>query len=136
MTKQGDQSGRYDLLPVQAPRLAGAALAVFAALAERRVAGKPLRAQMLKSIRIEKLRSAAIGVESPLMTIEVPPGEAPVAPLELAARSGALTPSEVAGRLLKALAACEQANPPLRAFIAQDADDLMAQANAATARYQ
>ena len=49
-------------------------------------------------------------------------------------RSGATTPEEVAARVLAAIRASDAADPPLRAFIANDADDVLAQARAATAR--
>ncbi|MGQ9683852.1 MAG: amidase [Anaerolineae bacterium] len=49
-------------------------------------------------------------------------------------RKGAITPSEVAGRVLAAMAASDRGTQPLRAFIACDRDDVLAQAAAATER--
>jgi len=165
MASDQDNHVTYDLQPVKAPRLAGKALAVFATLAERPVIGSPLRGQMLTSVRIGKLRAANAGSVSPLLE-PLPAGDdVPAAsvlpPLELAARSSAVpapatagftcatisdyaaayrsgshTPSEIAGKLLEAIAASERMTPPLRAFIAQDQADFMAQANASTARFQ
>ena len=51
-------------------------------------------------------------------------------------QSGITTPAEVAERFLAAVAAGDRADPPLRAFLATNADDLRSQARASTARYR
>jgi len=50
-------------------------------------------------------------------------------------RAGSSTPLTVAERLLAAVAESEQRDPALRVFIAQDPQDLLAQARASTERY-
>src|SRR6185369_6265472 len=49
-------------------------------------------------------------------------------------RAGTITPEQVAERLLAAVAASDQRDPPMRFFIAQQREDVLAQARAATAR--
>ena len=51
-------------------------------------------------------------------------------------RAGATTPLEIAERVLKAIAASDAADPPLRAFVANDRDDLLAQARASAGRHR
>lgn len=53
----------------------------------------------------------------------------------LAFRQGDVTPLEVAERLLDATRASETSEPPMRLFIDQDAEDILAQARAATERH-
>ena len=59
-----------------------------------------------------------------------------VADYALAYREKETTPLEVAQRLLDATKASEAGDPAMRLFIAQDADDIMAQARAATERHK
>jgi len=49
---------------------------------------------------------------------------------------GSITPDQVAEKVIHATRDSDGGNPPLRAFIAQDADDIMGQARASTARYR
>ena len=51
-------------------------------------------------------------------------------------RAGATSPLEIAERVLKAIAAGDAADPPLRAFIANDRDDLISQARASAGRHR
>jgi Asp-tRNA(Asn)/Glu-tRNA(Gln) amidotransferase A subunit family amidase len=59
-----------------------------------------------------------------------------VADYAAAYREGRATPSQVAERALAAAAELDRREPPLRAFIALSADDVRAQAEAATARHR
>jgi Asp-tRNA(Asn)/Glu-tRNA(Gln) amidotransferase A subunit family amidase len=138
----------YDVRPLNAPPLAGAALRLFASAVETPGVGAPLRRAMLKAAGIPEFRrivvdDASIVVpplpaagESPAPaaseTAHVPDGNAFTA----AYRAGTSTPEEVAGRVLDAVAASDRADPPLRAFIAVDAADLRAQARGSTQRYR
>jgi len=51
-------------------------------------------------------------------------------------RQGTITPLEVAYKLMEAIEASDAAEPPLRAFIALDREDLLRQARAASERFQ
>ncbi len=59
-----------------------------------------------------------------------------VAKLYRSYRDGATTPSNVAERFLEALTRSRQMDPPLCAFVSQDAEDLMEQAEASTLRFR
>jgi hypothetical protein len=137
----------YDIRPLKAPRLAGTALRLFAAAVETPGVGAPLRPAMLKAAGIPEFRQFDVDDAS----IVVPPLPAGVAPGDAAPestnvvrgndftaayRAGTSTPDEVAERFLDAVAASDRSDPPLRAFIAVDADDLRAQARASTQRYR
>jgi Asp-tRNA(Asn)/Glu-tRNA(Gln) amidotransferase A subunit family amidase len=147
----------YHLKPLEAPRLAGAALRLFTALAETPGAGAPLRRAMLKAAGIPAFRAtpsgdasivvpplpgadhgtpdhgtADAGPAAPPPAATTPPDNAFVA----AYRAGTATPPDVAERFLAAVAACDRADPPLRAFVATDAADLRAQARDAARRYR
>jgi Asp-tRNA(Asn)/Glu-tRNA(Gln) amidotransferase A subunit family amidase len=58
-----------------------------------------------------------------------------VATLAAAYRSGAVSPIEIAERSLAAIRAADEGDQPLRAFIAVDEDDVIAQAKQAAARF-
>ena len=59
-----------------------------------------------------------------------------VADYALAFRQGDATPLDVAQRVLDATRASESASPAMRLFIAQDPEDVLAQARAATERHK
>jgi len=59
-----------------------------------------------------------------------------IADYALAFREGQATPLDVAQRVLDATRASEAGDPPMRIFIAQDQEDLLAQASAATERHK
>jgi Asp-tRNA(Asn)/Glu-tRNA(Gln) amidotransferase A subunit family amidase len=59
-----------------------------------------------------------------------------IADYALAYREGEATPFEVAQRILDATKASEAGDPAMRIFIAQDDDDILAQARAATERHK
>jgi Asp-tRNA(Asn)/Glu-tRNA(Gln) amidotransferase A subunit family amidase len=153
----------YDLKPVKAPRLAGAALRVIARLAESGLGGKLLGASLLKSAGLPMMREAftddapwPLG-DSRLVTSPAPLGAtADLAPLERldaggpagsfafatardftrAYLEGRTTPEKVAEAVIEATLASEKAEPPQRAIIAQDPKDLRAQASASAARWR
>jgi len=136
----------YDVRPLNAPRLAGAALRLFAAAVETPFMGAPLRRAMLKAAEIPEFRRFVVDEGS----IVVPPlpasGEAPAtselrhnpegSAFTAAYRSGSSIPAEVAERFLDAVAAGDRSDPPLRAFIAVNSADLLAQARESTQRYR
>jgi Asp-tRNA(Asn)/Glu-tRNA(Gln) amidotransferase A subunit family amidase len=155
----------YDLVEVSAPRTAGFSLRALVYLLERSSPGSFLVRTLLQSAGVAELRALDAGAHSAMYTPptqleprrEVPaserisaadflagqgrgeqgPGFAFRSAADYAAayRSGATTPTAVAERFLSALAESEQGDPPLRVFIAQRADDLLAQAVASTERW-
>ena len=149
----------YRVKPLAAPRLAGAALRLFTLAVETPGVGAPLRRAMLRAAGIPEFRATASDdpavVVPPLPgTRDLPDGKVaraaaggavaprPLAPVEDAAAfvaayaSGEATPADVAERFLAAAAAADRADPPLRAFVAVDPDDLRRQAEASAARYR
>ena len=138
----------YQVAPLKAPRLAGAALRWFAAAAELPVVGAPLRKGMLDAAQMPAFRNARCD-ELPFLMPPLPgeadgrvtPSAAPTATEDSSGfaagyRSGALSPVDVAERFLDCVKRGDAADPALRAFIAVDADDLRAQARAAAERYR
>ncbi len=155
----------YDLLPMKAPRAAGAALHALTRLAENPVTRAMLSKTLLEGAGVLGLRQ--VPADEPLEAMHPflhVRGEAPTEPwapsadaladaarperfaapghaFETAAdfaaayRDGRLTPIDVAERVLAATAATEAHAPPLRIFIAQDAEDLRVQARASAQRW-
>ena len=154
----------YDMKPVRAPRLAGASLRALAAIASRPSAGAFVRNQMVKQIGIEEFRTREAGDESPMLRPLPIPDGAPADPpaagelaraaaeigtstkggfrfltvsdFAAAYASGELTPLDVARSVLASSDAADGDAPPLRVFIAQDREDLLEQARAATERHR
>lgn len=148
----------YDLQPLAAPRSAGALLRLFVALAEGPLGG-PLSTKFFKDIGLDRLRAAtpdgAMPVEHGLLMAarkaggraeasdDAEPalapgpvhGAEPVHLYEAAYRAGTSTPTQIAERLVAAIDARESGALPLRAVIARDVGDLMAQARASTQRW-
>lgn len=149
----------YDLEAVQLPVLKGAGLRLFAGVLGNRVLRAPLMGKLLKDGGITVLRQMT--PEEPPTFEPLIPGESPAsadarrdalreaetlgaAPevdrwvsirrIAAAYREGSTTPEQVAERFLDNLSASEQGDKPLRTFIATDADDIRAQAKAASAR--
>ena len=147
----------YDLKSLSLPKLSGTTLRAFAAA----VTGPATRSLLLPSLlkqggfdRFNAMRLAEAPTFYPLVRAANPA----TAPLSAAAlesalppyalggafktvrdyaqayRAGTTTPEEVASRVLAAIKASDAADPPLPAFIASDAADVIAQATAATAR--
>jgi Asp-tRNA(Asn)/Glu-tRNA(Gln) amidotransferase A subunit family amidase len=141
----------YSVKPLKAPRLAGAALRWFAAAAELPGLGAPLRRAMLNAAQVPAFRGTCCD-EAPFLAPPLPGvgnlEDAQPVPASLTAaiddscgfaaayRSGALSPVDIAERFLDCVKRSDAAGPPLRAFIAVDADDLRAQARASAERYR
>jgi len=147
----------YDLKSLSLPKLSGATLRAFAGALANPVTRGLLIPNLLHQGGFDRFRAARAD-EPPTFYPLVKAATPAVAPMpadELesalppyepgtafktvrdyahAYRSGAATPEEVAGRVLDAIKASDAADPPLRAFIASNADDVMAQARASTAR--
>lgn len=153
----------YQSKVVTAPRLAGAGLRAFARLIEQPVSGRLVRETLLQQLGLDALRAADVDgapVDSgplpadprawPRDPAALPwdvglrggdmPEEGAYQRLSAAARhrayaDGSASPIEAAESFLEALARSEAADPPLRAFIAQDPEDLRAQARASAERW-
>ncbi|RLC99597.1 MAG: amidase [Chloroflexi bacterium] len=160
MTNPTTQEVEYDLKSVKLPYLAGLPLRLFVALLESPLRGL-LIPSLLKSAGISRLREQRID-EPPVMyplriTGEpvsqaggVPQAEWP-GPRDLpgpgfhfatahdyarAYREGTATPDKVARKVLEAIEVSNSADPPLRAIIAVEREDVLKQAAASTQRIQ
>ena len=146
----------YDIVPLQAPRLAGWPLKVLVTLAELDLLGRPLRSEMKKTAGIDRFRATptqASPIVEPLPAGPDAGGSAavdlaavgalaaPATPFETVAdfqaayREGSTTPVEIARAVTAAIAAGDERSPPMRTFIAHDGADLLAQAEASAARW-
>jgi Asp-tRNA(Asn)/Glu-tRNA(Gln) amidotransferase A subunit family amidase len=148
---------------VRAPRVAGRSLRLAARLAEGRLTAGLLAGKLLRSAGVFELRAAPVDEPHPVHPPGLPPGPAravtdapagdpaavaarlaePPAPgfrfesaveFDAAYRAGRTTPEEVAERLLAAVQRLDAGATPLRAFIAQSAEDVRSQAREAAAR--
>ncbi|MCB8965274.1 MAG: amidase [Ardenticatenaceae bacterium] len=148
----------YDLESVKLPRLAGRPLRAFAAALDNPATRTLLLGNLLESGGITRLRQFHLS-ELPLLyplaavaerggalekeawaeTAVPAPTNTPFATIgdyAQAYRNGRTTPLAVAEKLLEAIAASEQGDKPLRAFIAINRQDVLAQAQAASERIQ
>ena len=155
----------YDLKDLELPRLAGGALRIFVKMMESPLTRPLLMKRLLRDAGIDKLRAMRIDEEptqhpnaaSPSSPLPSAPAIEPAALVESllqeksrrpggfafsgvkdyagAYRSGKTTPEEVAGHVLQAIDKSEDGPRPLRALIACDHDDVMAQAKASTKRF-
>ncbi len=153
---------KYELESLKLPKLIGWPLALFTRALENRVARALLLPGLFKQVGIPKLRQIRID-EPPTMrplgkvntTIEPMPYARQLAQLadDLpensrpapfttisdyadAYRNGTLTPEGVAEQVLAAIRQTDSGDQPLRAFIATNQDDLMAQARASAGRFE
>jgi Asp-tRNA(Asn)/Glu-tRNA(Gln) amidotransferase A subunit family amidase len=149
----------YDLESVKLPYLAGFGLRVFVALLESPL-GKLLLPNLFASAGITAFRQKEIDAEPTLKPLHytgqlaasasaLPAKQLPAAPKQArpgfhfttvhdyaqAYREGAITPEQVAERVLAAIEDSNQAEPPLRAIIASYRDEVMALARASAQRY-
>lgn len=149
---------QYDLKSVKLPYLAGLPLRLFVALLEGPLRGA-LIPSLFESAGLAWLRRQHFDeapTNAPLsytgeLSIEagsLPAGEWPAAPATpgpgfhfatvhdyaAAYRAGRTTPEEVAQRALAAIEASDASDPPLRAFVAVQREDVLRQAREATER--
>ena len=141
----------------KAPLARGRSLAGLVRLLENPVTGGLMAPRLARSLYITDLRSAAISdppTNVPLHGSDADTGAAsafagdrpplvrrPMVPFPTirdytsAYLSGAVTPEQVAERVMSAIAASDRLRPPLRAFIACNREDVLSQAREATQRY-
>ncbi|MDP2312090.1 MAG: amidase [Pseudomonadota bacterium] len=139
---------------VRAPRLAGLPLRAFSSLVGTPGVGAVIRDQLLAQIGIPRLRAAPVAHAAPArpawLDAGAPsPDEVPTAPAAPATagyahpsiadyaeayRSGRADPVAVARAARAARTEHDGGNQPLRAFIAMESADLLAQAEASAAR--
>jgi Asp-tRNA(Asn)/Glu-tRNA(Gln) amidotransferase A subunit family amidase len=154
------EKGEYDLKSVKMPYLAGLPLRLMVSLLEGPLSGL-LAPSLLQNAGITSYRERQVDGPPTLLPIHfseapapagarVPEEEWPDPPAEpgpgfrfatvhdyaAAYREGRTTPEEVAHRVLEAIEASNSADPPLRAIIAVDRDEVLEQARAATKRIQ
>lgn len=149
----------YDLKDVKLPILSGAPLTLTTKLIEFTATGNLIAPKLIKDAGIHLLRE--IELEEVPTTFPKHPvsADAPTEPVQLdklahsqqpadgfqfntssdfykAYKSGEATPLEVARRVLAAMEKSNQAKPPLRAVIQINHQDVMAQAEESTKRWQ
>lgn len=149
----------YDLKSVKLPYLAGGALKLFAALLEGPLQGL-LIPNLFESAGITRLRKRQFD-EPPTNlpihytgTLQTKPASVPEAQLPekpsqgkgfrftsifdfaKAYREGRTTPEEVAKKVLDSIEASDSSNPPIKAFIAVNREDVMRQARESTRRFK
>ncbi len=145
----------YDLRSLKLPRLGTGALRVFAALLENSVIGPLLLKRLKKDAGLTRIRTDAVA-DAPTVSPLLPADSRAIPPLVRAATSarapgfrfsavddftrayheGRTTPEQVAERFLAQREQSERDAPALKAFIAVDRDDLMAQAKASGGRWR
>jgi Asp-tRNA(Asn)/Glu-tRNA(Gln) amidotransferase A subunit family amidase len=152
----------YQPKPVKAPRMAGAMLKLSAGLAESRLTGGMLAGTMLGSAAIPEMRAAtceeplayqpphlprqAAGADSAAPAPDLAPIDGLAAgpgfrfetahDFARAYREGRTSPLQVAERVLERTRESDERDPAMRLFIAQQREDVLAQAHAATERWQ
>ncbi|HJU88592.1 MAG TPA: amidase [Gemmatimonadaceae bacterium] len=148
----------YDLRSLRLPRVGGGTLGLVATLLENAVTGAALRAKLLRDAGIDRLHHTRADEVPTYVPIHFVHGDGQRAPLPLdmerplgaprgfrfpsvadyarAYREGRTTPDDVARRLLDAIAAGEANDPPLRAVIRSDRNDVLSQARASTERWR
>src|ERR1035437_5545550 len=145
----------YDLHSLKLPRLGTGALRLVATLLETPFIGPLLLERLKRDAGLSRIRTDDVR-ELPTFIPELPPDERAVPPLEHASRpaaspgfrfpgmddfarayrDGGSTPERVAERFLEQRERSERDAPALKAFIAVDRDDLIAQARASAARWR
>jgi Asp-tRNA(Asn)/Glu-tRNA(Gln) amidotransferase A subunit family amidase len=142
----------YELQSLKLPRLTGLALKVFTAAVENRLTRGLLIGSLLENGGIPKLRRIPLDETPTFYPLVAPSGDGfPEVTFEPgpqpkgfpyrtahdyaeAYRQGTLTPLDVAKRVLDAIAASDQGELPLRAFMPVNHEDVLAQAQSATER--
>lgn len=145
----------YTRKPVSSPRLTGAKLKAVVALAENPLSGLALRQQMLNQIGINEWRQAPLAehpspmpvVPAPTVTAQAPVLQdllgvehntvfATVADFHRAYLDGKTTPLKVAQQSLQAIQQSQTEQPSMGIFVAVDEEDVLAQAQQSTQRFQ
>ncbi|MCP5098628.1 MAG: amidase [Chloroflexi bacterium] len=154
---------KYELTSVELPKLTGRPLRAFARALEIKTSRALMLPQLLDQAGITKLQSIPFDevpsfypfpqsdqglnreptppelLESTVSGLPDNGRSLPFTTIQdyaAAYRSGKTTPTAVAEKLFAAIAASDEGNQPIRAFIANYRDDVMAQAKAATERIQ
>ena len=147
----------YDLESIELPKLNGTLLKLFSAALGNPITRTLLMGPLLKNGGILKLRTLR-PTEPPTLyplafaedpdakpieadTLESFADKAPhkgpfcsISDYTQAYRTGKITPEDIAENVLKAIQESDQHNPPLRAFIANNRQDVLAQAKDSTER--
>jgi Asp-tRNA(Asn)/Glu-tRNA(Gln) amidotransferase A subunit family amidase len=155
----------YDLLPMKAPRTAGSLLRALVALVENPTTGGLLANKLLTDAGIARLRTLPTSTPPPARHPVFEHGQTPAKPgrawadldavvralpapragsftpetavdFGRAYREGRMTPVEVAEKALDMSRAADSRTPAMRIFIAQERDDVMAQARASAERFR
>jgi hypothetical protein len=149
----------YDLESVKLPSLAGGQLKFFAGALENSAMRGLLLPSLLKSGGFDKFRKMAVDEPPTFLPLAFTTKTAKEGPdiqtlnkiagskaadipyrraqdYAAAYRAGKTTPVEVAKRILDAIKESDKGNPPLRAFIAINEKDVMAQAEASAKRWK
>jgi Asp-tRNA(Asn)/Glu-tRNA(Gln) amidotransferase A subunit family amidase len=147
----------YDLRSLQLPKLTGASLRLFAAALDHRATRNLLLPNLMKQGGVVKLRALRFSEDPTFYPFGAAAERAtrPLAAAEVEAalgsggrcgpyvtirdyadayRNGVTTPLAVAEKVLAAISQSDAAEPPLRAFIANNREDVLAQAHAAAER--
>lgn len=145
----------YELRSLQLPRLTGNSLRAFTTAVENPAGRALLLDSLLENGGIPKFRKRTLSepptfyplahvyprceYDPPVVESAPPPEGFPyrtAADYAQAYRTGAVSPPDVAEKILAAIADSQQGSDPLRAFIAFDPADVLAQARAAWQRIQ
>ncbi|MEK7311446.1 MAG: amidase, partial [Chloroflexota bacterium] len=149
----------YDLKAVNLPRLTGGALRLFTELVDNPATSPLLMGNLMETGGLTKLRALKVDEPPTFSPLAYAAGMESGSPPDLdstartpshangfafatvrdyadAYRSGRITPEDVARRVLDAIKDSESRTPPMRFFIAVNADDITSQARASTQRYR
>lgn len=146
----------YELKSLRLPKLSGLKLSFFRSALESAVLRPMIIGNLLENGGILKLRHLVIDEPPtllPLVALEPEPEPVEQHPIDAAShpvnfpfktiadfaeayRAGKTTPLEVAEKVIFSIVSSDQAEPPLRAFIALYREDVMAQAQASTERFK
>lgn len=151
----------YDLKSVKLPRMAGGALKAFTAVLENPAGRAALLGSLLKNAGIDRFRKLEIDDAPTFLPTWAATQSASDGKIELgdladkeshrpsqgfafpsisdyarAYREGQITPEQIAQRVIEAIGASNLAEPPLKAIIASNAQDVLEQAHASSERFK
>jgi Asp-tRNA(Asn)/Glu-tRNA(Gln) amidotransferase A subunit family amidase len=152
-------TGTYDLTHVKAPVLRGFALRLMTALLERPVLAVLLAPLLTRGLGIEEFRAVQIAdpptfqplyfSEANTLTPDQTTDDVPhlvrreggfrfrtIRDFQSAYQNGAITPEQVAERVLAAIEDSDRGTPPLRAFISCNPEDVLRQAHESARRHK